>query len=75
MVNQFLGAPALSPEILLTNGISRIATHINVWVIDTVSCVLIVLCSEILRVIDSLQLTAYKKVATPANWTVICYSI
>ena len=23
---------------------------------------------EILRVIDSLQLTAYKKVATPANW-------
>ena len=27
-------------------------------------------CSEILRVIDSLQLTAYKKVATPANWQV-----
>jgi len=24
--------------------------------------------SEILRVIDSLQLTAYKKVATPADW-------
>ncbi|XP_064396466.1 peroxiredoxin-6-like [Halichondria panicea] len=24
---------------------------------------------EIIRVIDSLQLTAYKKVATPANWT------
>ena len=24
--------------------------------------------SEILRVIDSLQLTAYEKVATPANW-------
>ncbi|MEJ7720302.1 MAG: hypothetical protein WKF58_07545 [Ilumatobacteraceae bacterium] len=23
---------------------------------------------ELLRVIDSLQLTAYKKVATPANW-------
>ena len=27
-------------------------------------------CSEILRTIDSLQLTAYKKVATPANWKV-----
>ena len=27
-------------------------------------------CSEIVRVIDSLQLTAYKKVATPANWKV-----
>ena len=27
-------------------------------------------CSEILRVIDSLQLTAYKKVATPADWKV-----
>ena len=26
--------------------------------------------SEILRVIDSLQLTAYKRVATPANWQV-----
>ena len=25
--------------------------------------------NEILRVIDSLQLTAYQKVATPANWT------
>ena len=25
-------------------------------------------CDEILRVIDSLQLTAYHKVATPANW-------
>lgn len=24
--------------------------------------------SEVLRVVDSLQLTAYKKVATPANW-------
>ena len=31
-------------------------------------------CSEILRVIDSLQLTAFKKVATPANWTVSCKS-
>ena len=27
-------------------------------------------CSEILRVIDSLQLTAIKKVATPADWKV-----
>ena len=27
-------------------------------------------CSEILRVIDSLQLTAIKKVATPADWNV-----
>ena len=27
--------------------------------------------SEILRVVDSLQLTATKKVATPANWQVI----
>ncbi len=27
-----------------------------------------VLCSEILRVIDSLQLTAAKRVATPVNW-------
>lgn len=26
--------------------------------------------SEILRVIDSIQLTATKKVATPANWQV-----
>jgi len=26
--------------------------------------------SEILRVVDSLQLTATKKVATPANWKV-----
>lgn len=25
--------------------------------------------SEVLRVLDSLQLTMYKKVATPANWT------
>ena len=25
-------------------------------------------CSEILRVLDSLQLTAYHKVATPVNW-------
>ena len=30
-------------------------------------------CSEIIRVIDSLQLTAYKKVATPANWNVSPY--
>jgi hypothetical protein len=27
--------------------------------------------SEILRVVDSLQLTAHKKVATPADWEVI----
>ena len=27
-------------------------------------------CSEILRVVDSLQLTAEKKVATPADWKV-----
>ena len=27
-------------------------------------------CSEILRVIDSLQLTARKKVATPVDWKV-----
>ena len=27
-------------------------------------------CSEILRVIDSLQLTQKYKVATPADWTV-----
>ena len=26
------------------------------------------LCSEILRVVDSLQLTAVKKVATPVDW-------
>ena len=26
-------------------------------------------CSEVLCVIDSLQLTASEKVATPANWT------
>ena len=26
------------------------------------------MCLQILRVIDSLQLTAYKKVATPADW-------
>ena len=33
--------------------------------------------SEIIRVLDSLQLTAEKKVATPANWKVntkICYN-
>ena len=30
------------------------------------------ICSEILRVIDSLQLTATKKVATPADWKVSC---
>jgi len=29
-----------------------------------------VFSSEILRVVDSLQLTATKKVATPANWKV-----
>ena len=29
-------------------------------------------CSELLRVIDSLQLTATKQVATPADWEVGC---
>ena len=38
-------------------------------------------CSEILRVVDSLQLTVNKKVATPADWkvhmthTVLCDTI
>ena len=36
--------------------------------------VVFVLCSEILRVIDSLQLAACKKVATPANWKVLYLS-
>ena len=31
---------------------------------------ILTVCSEILRVVDSLQLTAFKKVATPANWQV-----
>ena len=33
-------------------------------------CLYFFLSSELLRVIDSLQLTATKKVATPADWEV-----
>lgn len=32
--------------------------------------VLFHICSEVLRVVDSLQLTVNKKVATPADWMV-----
>ena len=32
--------------------------------------VCVCVCSEVLRVVDSLQLTVNKKVATPADWTV-----
>ena len=31
------------------------------------------ICSEILRVIDSLKLTAKKKVATPVDWKVTMF--
>ena len=48
-----------------------LSLSLSLSLVSAVVC-LCVKYSEILRVIDSLQLTATKKVATPANWTVSC---
>jgi hypothetical protein len=52
----------------VTKLLSHFATSLSLWNF------IFFFSSEILRVIDSLQLTAVKKVATPADWKVITFA-